>query len=612
MKVMRDLVGEVLSHRYRLVARIASGGMGEVYKGHDLLLDRTVAVKVLQPSLASDPELVGRFRNEARAAARLSHPNIVSVHDWGSEDERTYYMVMEYVSGTDLRDLLVSRGSIDPTHAASIMAAACEALSVAHGSGLVHRDVKPENILLARDGTVKVADFGIAAVVDVDRTAPGGSIPGTLRYLSPEQARGEEATAASDIWAAGAVLAELVVGAAPNTGSGAELLRRRASEPTRGPSSYDPSIPIEIDEIVLRACALDPVDRYADAAEMARDLRAVSGTASPETPPVDLLLDHVTGEIRLPDMEPTTFVSSRVRRRQLKRRARMKAIAVAILLLLVVGGGARAASWLFAPEMVQVPDITGKPKKIAIAQAEAEGLEVRITGRERTLEQPKGSVVSQTPDDGELQEGSTIKVILSAGPPLHRVPDLMGLTTNEARVRLAVFNMEIGKRDYEYSNKPAGTIIAYEGTGKKLPWGSEINMTVSKGPEPTPVPNVLDMSAKKAEAAIRDAGLVPVLIDAYSDDVPKGKVISTDPIAGDVIGEGSEINVYVSIGPEFKKIRMPDVRGMDVDSARSKLESLQLRVQVIQSCEGGQTVVESNPLAGEMVRENEKVALFVC
>src|SRR5918999_748966 len=220
---MGDLVGEVFSHRYRLEARIAGGGMGEVYRGHDLLLDRTVAVKVLQPSLAADPELVQRFKAEARAAARLSHPNIVAVHDWGAEDDKTYYMVMEYVSGSDLRDLLVSRGAIEPAHAAAIMASVCEGLFVAHSRGLVHRDVKPENILLARDGTVKVADFGIAAMVDADRTTPGGTIPGTLRYLSPEQARGEDATAASDIWAAGAVLCELLTGNPPGSGSGADL-----------------------------------------------------------------------------------------------------------------------------------------------------------------------------------------------------------------------------------------------------------------------------------------------------------------------------------------------------------------------------------------------------
>src|SRR5918992_2841729 len=195
---MGDLVGEALSHRYRLVARVAGGGMGEVYRGHDLLLDRTVAVKVLQPSLAADPDLVHRFKEEARSAARLSHPNIVAVHDWGAEDDKTYYMVMEYVSGTDLRDLLVSRGSLEPVQSATIMASVCDALYVAHSRGLVHRDVKPENILVARDGTVKVADFGIAAMIDADRTAPGGTIPGTLRYLSPEQARGEEATSSAD------------------------------------------------------------------------------------------------------------------------------------------------------------------------------------------------------------------------------------------------------------------------------------------------------------------------------------------------------------------------------------------------------------------------------
>ncbi|MGH2713287.1 MAG: serine/threonine-protein kinase, partial [Thermoleophilaceae bacterium] len=222
-----------------------------------MLLDRPVAVKVLQPSLAADPELVARFKEEARVAGRLSHPNIVAVFDWGCEDAQTYFMVMEYVSGTDLRDLLVARGCLEPAQAAEIVAALCDALDAAHSAGLVHRDVKPENVLIARDGKVKVADFGIAVVADADRTMPSGGIPGTLRYLAPEQAQGLPATMASDIWAAGAVLSEVLTGLPPLQGSGPEILRRRASEPPVPPSSLDASIPSALDDIVLKGCALD-------------------------------------------------------------------------------------------------------------------------------------------------------------------------------------------------------------------------------------------------------------------------------------------------------------------------------------------------------------------
>lgn len=614
MRVMRDLVGEVLSHRYRLVARIAGGGMGEVYRAHDMLLDRTVAVKVLQPSLAADPELVNRFRAEARAAARLSHPNIVAVHDWGSEDEQTYYMVMEYVSGSDLRDLLVSRGSLDPSHAASIMASACEALAVAHNRGLVHRDVKPENILLARDGTVKVADFGIAAMVDADLTSPGGTIPGTMRYLSPEQARGEDADKTSDIWAAGAVLCELLIGAPPSSGTGPEMLRRRAHEPIVAPSELDPSVPRELDDIVLKACALERADRYHDANEMARDLRAFVGTSTVEVPPVDHLLDHVTGEIRLPDMEPTTFVSNRARRRQLKKRSRIRTAMMAALVAILLLVAGRAAAWLFLPQMVPVPGLTGISKTAAAQEADAAGFEIEIVDRERTPDVPKGHVIEQNPAIGELKEGSTIELVISAGPPLSAVPDLVGMEVGKAEDRLLDRELELGQIRKEYSAKPEGTVLSQDPADGKAEWGSAVTLVVSKGPEPTEVPEVIGMRAARAKTLLEEAGLVPKLIDAYSDDVAEGRVISTDPIPTAVIGEGSDVSVYVSIGPQFKKVKMPDVRNMNVDSARAKLERLGLRVEVVAEgqCEGGSTVVETHPVAGEMIRENDRVALFVC
>lgn len=613
MRVMGDLVGEVLSHRYQLVARIAGGGMGEVYRGHDLLLDRTVAVKVLQPSLAADRELVQRFKAEARAAARLSHPNIVAVHDWGAENEQTYYMVMEYVSGTDLRDLLVNRGSIDPAQAASIMASVCEALYVAHSAGLIHRDVKPENILLARDGTVKVADFGIAAMVDAERTSPGGTIPGTLRYLAPEQARGAEATSASDIWAAGAVLCELLTGSPPGTGTGIDLIKRRATETVAPPSSMGVEVPKELDAIVMKACALETEDRYVSAELMARDLRSLAGDGLAESPPVGRLLDHVTGEIRLPDMEPTTFVSGRTRKKQLRRRrTRVRAVFAMSVLLLLIVGGARAAGWLFAPEMIPVPDLTGKQKASAAALTREQGLQLEIMDRERTGEVEPGQIISQSPANGEIEEGSTIEVVVSAGYPKLPVPDLVGLSLEAAEVRLRVRELETGKVERVYSEKPEGIVISQSPADVKLEWYSKVDLVVSKGPELIEVPDVVGLPAAKATKAIEAAGFVAVPVDAYSDEVDEGAVISTDPPGTEPAEKGGEVRIYVSIGPEFKELKMPDLRGMSLSDAQARLSTLGLRDRVIQSCAGGSTVVETDPIAGTTVRENDRVALFVC
>ena len=345
MKVMRDLVGVCLSERYRVIKRLAGGGMGEVYRGHDLLLDRPVAVKVLQSNLAADPEHLERFKAEARSAARFSHPCVVAVYDWGSEDDSTYYMVMEYVSGSDLRDLLVRRAEIEQGVVLEIMAEVCDALEAAHSVGLVHRDIKPENILIARDGKVKVADFGIAIVADANR-ASSRTILGTLRYLSPEQAQGKEATRHSDIWAAGAVLSELLTGHAPPHGSGAEALQLRARQTPTRPSDLDPTIPPEIDDIVMRACALEPEDRFANAEEMGDAIRAVNVEAwGRKAPVVGAMFEEVTGEVRGVDMEPTSYDPSskkaRVRRHE-KKQARRRSLVLWSMLAILIAFGGRA------------------------------------------------------------------------------------------------------------------------------------------------------------------------------------------------------------------------------------------------------------------------------
>lgn len=612
VRLMRDLVGETLSNRYRLVARIAGGGMGEVYRAHDLLLDRAVAVKVLQPSLAQEPEFVARFRSEARAAARLNHPNIVSVYDWGSQDEQTYYMVMEYVSGTDLRDVLISRTVLDPGHAAQVLASVCDALAAAHAAGLVHRDVKPENVLIARDGTVKVADFGVAAMVDVD-AGSWGDVPGTLRYLSPEQAGGEEATSASDVWAAGAVLSEVLTGRAGLRGSGADILVRRATDAPETPSSVDRSAPRVFDSIVLKACALDPNHRYADASDMARDIRLKAAKYIDRAPPLESLLEDITIDVRPPDAQPTAFIGRGQRRNMFGRRWNPRLVALLVGIVLIAGVGAtRAVGSLTGPEMVDVPTLVGLTKSEATNVAEEAGLVLSVE-RRRDPDVPQGEVIEQSPARGELEEGSRVAIVVSAGPPLVLVPNLVGMNVTDAGPRLRAFHLELGEVGRRYALEEPGTVISQVPSSGRLEWGETVALVVSKGPRPITIPPVVGKSADEAKAILRDAGFAVTFTNTYSEEVPQGEVVSTAPAAGATAPEGSQIEVVVSLGPKFRELKMPDVRGWYLDEAQAKLESLGLRVKIVQSCGGGGSIVaDTQPLPGTTVRENDLVDVFTC
>ncbi|MDQ5815963.1 MAG: PASTA domain-containing protein [Actinomycetota bacterium] len=609
MRLMRDLVGTTFSARYHLVSRLAGGGMGEVYRGHDLLLDRPVAVKVLQPSLATDPLLVERFKAEARAAARLSHPNVVAVYDWGQEDEHTYYMVMEYVSGSDLRDLLVARGSLSPAQSVEIMAHVCDALSESHDQGLVHRDIKPENVLIARDGKIKVADFGIAVVADADRSLPGGGIPGTLRYLSPEQARGHEATYSSDIWAAGAVLSELLTGQPPLLGAGSQMLNRRAVEDVSPPSAFDASVPAEVDDVVLRACALDPLDRFFTASEMGAALRRVSVRSLPDSEPLEHLLRDLTGEVGFGDMDPTSF-AERPRRRRRSRLRLLRAVAVLGLLGALLFGGLSAVG--LGQDWVGVPQLVGLQKARAEQRAEELGLGIRIDRRYLSFSVPKGEVVRQSPASGRVEEGDTIRLSISKGPPMKDVPSIVGMAPRAAKRHLMAAGFELGPPLERYSPHDAGVVFRQIPAKGQLKWGSEVSFVVSRGPRPVAVPNVIGATEEDATAALKKAGFTAVVVDVYSDDIPPGQVLAMDPAAGVMTPGGSDIEMQVSLGPEFEKVEVPDVRGMSLDSAINKLSAVGLSGQEVASCDGGKTVVESDPIAGTTTRENQSVALFTC
>jgi beta-lactam-binding protein with PASTA domain len=612
-RVVADVVGATLAGRYHVVARIAGGGMGDVYRGHDLLLDRPVAVKVLHPGLAGDPDVVDRFLQEARAAARLVHANVVAVYDWGAEDQRTYYMVMEYVAGTDLRDILVARGSIEPAQAVEVMTPVCDALAAAHSQGLVHRDVKPENVLLAGSGMVKVADFGIAAIADADTTAPV-DVLGTLRYLSPEQARGQPATFASDIWAAGAVLSECLTGRPPLQGSGTELLRRRAEEHPTPPSSLVSGIPPDLDAVVLKACALDPADRYRDVSDMAAELRRVAVRSVRDAPSVATLVDDLGGDVPEPTFEPprTHKAIDRQYQAQVRRRF-LRLLGLIFVAALAVVAAVRGVRVLVAPAMIDVPSLVDSSKDEAETELESIGLTAKVVHKKDKFE-PRGEVLDQSPLHGTLEEGSSVTLTVSAGPPKVRLPSLVGMTLDEARAVLGddTRGMALGDVSEEYSSVEKGTVIAYAPSKRRLEWGSTVDVTVSRGPRPLDVPDVAGLPGEAAVERLEEAGFKVETTESYSDVVPSGDVISTTPGAGEVVLAGSEIDVYVSIGPEFEDIEVPDVRGMTQEQARAQLEALGLTVRIPETCPGGSVVIETDPISGATVEEGDEVALFVC
>jgi eukaryotic-like serine/threonine-protein kinase len=380
----------------------------------------------------------------------------------------------------------------------------------------------------------------------------------------------------------------------------------------------DESISPAIDEIVLRACALDPSDRYASAAEMGSAVRSANVESwGRKAPVVSEMQGDLTGEVQLADMQPTSYdpssKSARARRAARVRARRRIAVLGLLAAVVLAFGGVRAIAALTAPDRVDVPRLTGMSKGRAEAVAAELGLELEVTGRFMSHSIDRGGVLRQRPSGGTLLEGSEVTVVLSTGPPKVVVPDVIGMNESQLRVRLKASGLTIGRTVKEFSLEPRGTVIGQTPDDGKLRWGNTLDVTISKGPQSLEVPDVSGVEYREAAKALRKAGFVPVRVDSYSDDVARGKVVSTEPAAGVTAPEGGEVEVFVSIGPEFEELTMPDVRNLPLELAQSKLESKGLRVDVVQSCGGnGSLVVETDPVAGVTVREDTVVALFVC
>ena len=529
-------IGTTLGGRYRLVELLGQGGMATIYRARDAQLDRDVAVKLLRPEFGQDPDFLARFRDEARAAASLNHPNIVSVFDFG-EDESGPYLVMEIVEGEDLASILRGNGPLAPRQAARVSAEAAKALQAAHIRGIVHRDVKPSNILVARDGRIKVADFGIARALNEAQLTLPGTTMGSVHYFSPEQARGEPATVASDIYALGIVLFETLTGQRPFSGDGAAAvaLARLTTTPPR-PSALREGVPPELDAIVTKAMALDPAGRYPSAAAMASALEGylsdagertgvvpvagaaaagaaaatvAAATARPNPPagvpyPPEAYARTAPASVSTtrgtPPPPPTGDVDDQEEERSgpwawvggLLGIGVLAIIGFLLFRLLTGGGGAAASpSPSASAEPVAVPSFVDLLIDDAQTQATDLGLEIIVSGTEETADVEPGTIMSQDPVAGAVVPvGSQIRVIVARGQEQVSVPDVRGAAEADALQQIVQAGLAVGSRTEAFDpNVPIGAVVKTEpGTGIIVAPGTPINYTVSEGPEPTPTP----------------------------------------------------------------------------------------------------------------------------
>ena len=635
--VADSLVGRVIDGRYRVISHLADGGMASVYVALDARLDREVALKIMRPGLATDAVFVDRFRSEARSAARLSHPNVVAVFDQG-EDDGQVFLAMELVDGKTLRDVIHEEAPLTARESLAILEPILMALHAAHTAGLIHRDVKPENVIVRRDGEVKVADFGLArAITNQTTTSQTGVLLGTVSYLSPEQVERGVADQRSDLYAAGLLLFEMLTGRKAVTGdTPIQIAYKHVHGSIEAPSAVVPAVPGRLDDLVARATSLEPDDRFASAAEFLRALQQIrreldpaeldrrgtvvggatapspvlaattaalpapgahrhptsyAGAAAPSSPPRRAgqgPYDHADG-IPAP-ARPRPSLAGRPMHDDrgvdhtaalpLGREPRRRRWPWWVLGLLLVAGG--AAGWWFTAGpggTTVVPTVVGQRVELADSALATASLAMDTT-EEFSEARAKGIVLRVEPEPGtELSKDSTVRLVVSKGPERYAVPALVGTKAGEAGRALSPVKLVVGERSSEWSEQVAeGLVISQDPkSGTSVKRGAKVSVVVSKGRRPIAVPRVTGARAEAAAAAITNAGLRPVRReDVNSDTVPAGQVVSQQPPSGTLF-RGDTVAFTVSKGPVM--VQVPRVVGRPVAEAEKALTDLGFTVR---------------------------------
>lgn len=590
------LVGSILSNRYEISEKLGEGGMAVVYRGKDRILGRRVAIKVLRPQFAADTDFVERFRREAQAAASLSHPNVVNIFDVGTDGD-VHYIVMEYVEGRNLKEILRREGPLPLDKVLHIGIEVCRALEAAHGQGLIHRDIKPHNILVTRDYQVKVTDFGIARAASTATLTHTGTVIGSVHYLSPEQATGGQIGVYTDIYAVGVLLYEMVTGKVPFDGESpvaVALKHLHDAPPSLRADGTD--IPPELERIILRAMAKDPAQRFKDTAEMLAELRrvplpapAARGAAPPEpqedkrdepspaaaAPPAEAPPAAAAGVVpalaakdeaeettivRLPRGAPASPAPGLVRveegeqvpRDKKKKRSPAFRLLLWMVVLLSFASGAVWAGVAFFerlfPEDVAVPSIVGLSVDQARETLNAHGLSLRVV-REVNSDQPVNTVVRQIPDAGRtVKAGREIEVHVSIGREIVAVPDVLNVSEREAELRIAMSGLEVGKIEYEYRPEIAPNLVVAQNppAGARVQRGSQVDLVLSTGAAPVAMVEVPDFTGVPLNEAIERVQALGLVLGQTFGEVDSrfqpGQVTDQAPSPGTLVEVGTAVN----------------------------------------------------------------------
>lgn len=653
-------VGRLIDGRYRIESMLAQGGMATVYRALDTRLDRAVALKVMHAELAADDEFVERFIREAHAAARLSDPNVVAVFDQG-EDAGAVYLAMEYVEGQTLRQALREFDRLEVAVALEAIESVLSALSAAHKAGIVHRDVKPENVLIGNDGKVKVADFGLARATGNPANDTRGLLLGTVNYISPEQALGEPATARSDVYSAGIVLFEMLTGSVPHTGpTDFVIVRSHIDEDVPPPSSLVP-VPASVDELVLTATSRDPDSRFADASRyLAATRRALAGldgyddvgamsmaesrasagvgvaealevtqqhvpewdtsTSAAVPPPPPAHHTRVIGAGPTVD-SPVRRADRRDRMDERRRAEELRArqpnwrkTALFVTVLLIAISVAIGAWWMGVGRWDSTPSLLDLTPEQAQAKAETEGFTLVNGGEIHSESIEAGRIVSTEPEPGAqiLNEGE-ITYVVSLGPERYEVPSLMGMTEEQAVAALEAVNLTADVTEKHHDTAPAGEVFE-QGIppGDAVRADTAVPISISKGRQPVDVPDVTGQKFSDAKKTLEELGLVVERVEQPHPNVQSGFVISQS-VSGEQIFKGDTVTLVVAKG---HKLKVPNVIGRPLREARQILEQAGLTVEPHSAFPGvepnpNRTVLRTDPAPNSDVHPGQAIKVFV-